>query len=258
MSIEVHAQNHMLSIGVCRPEKMNALSREMFHRIGAALHQLEHDPELRVALVWAEGAHFTSGIDLVDWKDAFASGRAYPPNAGELDMFGLNGARLTKPVVIALQGRCYTWGWEWLLNCDVRIAASDTRFAMLEVTRGFYACGGATLRLPREIGWAHAQRYLLTGDELDASEAHRLGMVNELVAPGTQRARALAIAERIAAAAPLGVQGSLQSARNAWLHGEAHEITAMYPRLAGIMRSEDVQEGVRSFVERRAAVFKGR
>ena len=230
----------------------------MFHEIGAALHRLQHDPELRVAVVWAEGAHFTAGIDLIDWKDAFSSGQAYPPNPDELDMFGLNGARVDKPVVIAVHGRCYTWGWEWLLNCDVRVAANDTRFAMLEVTRGFYACGGATLRLPREIGWANAQRYLLTGDELSAVEAHRLGMVSELVEPGAQRERANALADRIAAAAPLGVQGSLQSARNAWLHGEAAELAAMYPRLAGIMRSDDVAEGVRSFSERRAAVFRGR
>jgi len=257
MSIEVETLGHVLSIGIRRPEKMNALSRAMFHEIGAALHRLQSEPSLRVALVWAEGAHFTSGIDLVDWHDAFRSGQPYPPRAGELDMFGLIGERLTKPVVIALQGRCFTWGWEWLLNCDVRVAAQDTRFAMLEVTRGFYACGGATLRLPREIGWANAQRYLLTGDEMPASEALRLGMVNELVEPGTQRERALALAERIAAAAPLGVQGSLQSARTAWLHGEAAELGEIYPRLARIMGSDDVQEGVRSFIERRAAVFKG-
>ncbi len=258
MSISVETNGHVLSIGIRRPEKMNALSRAMFHQIGAALHRLQHDPALRVAMLWAEGAHFTAGIDLVDWRDAFASGQAYPPGPDELDPFGLQGERLAKPLVIALQGRCYTWGWELLLNCDVRVAASDTRFAMLEVTRGFYACGGATLRLPREIGWANAQRYLLTGDEMPAAEALRLGMVNELVEPGTQRERALALAERIAAAAPLGVQGSLQSARNAYLYGEAAELAEIYPRLAQIMRSDDVQEGVRSFVERRAAVFQGR
>jgi enoyl-CoA hydratase len=257
MSIEIEIHGHVLCIGIRRPEKMNALTREMFHRIGAALYQLELDPELRVAMLWAEGAHFTSGVDLIDWKDAFASGVAYAPKENELDPFGMVGARLKKPLVIAVQGRCYTWGWECLLNTEIRVAARDTRFAMLEVTRGFYACGGATLRLPREVGWANAQRYLLTGDELSADEALRLGMVNELVEPGQQRQRALELAERIATAAPLGVQASLQSARNAWLNGEQSELAEIYRRLATVMRSEDVQEGVRSFVERRKAKFVG-
>lgn len=258
MNIEVETRDHILCIGVRRPEKMNALSREMFHQIGAALHRLDHDPELRVAVLWAEGNHFTSGVDLIDWKEAFASGSPYPPRPNERDLFGLVGPRVQKPLVMAVQGRCYTWGWECLLNTDVRVAARDTRFAMLEVSRGFYACGGATLRLPSEIGWAHAQRYLLTGDELSAEEAYRLGMVNELVEPGHQKVRALELAERIAAAAPLGVQASLESARNCYLNGEAAELAAMYPRLAKVMQSEDVKEGVQSFVERRKARFVGR
>jgi enoyl-CoA hydratase/carnithine racemase len=129
---------------------------------------------------------------------------------------------------------------------------------MLEVRRGFYACGGATLRLPREIGWGNAQRYLLTGDELGGEEAHRLGLVQELCAPGEQLDAALALAARVARAAPLGVQGSLRSSRLALLEGEDAAIGPMFAGMATVMRSEDAAEGVRSFVERREALFKGR
>jgi enoyl-CoA hydratase/carnithine racemase len=160
--------------------------------------------------------------------------------------------------VIAVQGRCYTWGWELLLNTELRVAATDTRFAMLEVRRGFYACGGATLRLPMEIGWGNSQRYLLTGDELGAEEAHRLGMVQELCAPGAQLDTAIALAKRIAKAAPLGVQGSLRSSRQRLLEGETAAVGPMFKGMAAVMQSEDAAEGVRSFVERREAVFKGR
>jgi enoyl-CoA hydratase/carnithine racemase len=257
MGIEVSQSGHQLRIHIRRPEKMNALSRSMFHQLAGALHTLSKDPELRVGVIFAEGPHFTSGVDLLDWKEAFAAGTPFPIAEHELDPFGISGPRLQKPLVIAMQGRCYTWGWELMLNCDIRIAAGDTRFAMLEVKRGFYACGGATLRLPQEIGWARAQRYLLTGDEMSAEQALEFGMINELCEPGEQLARAIEIAERIAAAAPLGVQGSLASARQAWLHGELSEISRMFPRLATIMQSEDVQEGVRSFIERRPAVFRG-
>lgn len=169
MSIEVEQRGHLLVMGMRRPQKMNALSRDMYRSLARALYRLEHDPELWVGVIWAVGPHFTSGVDLNDWADAFASGTPFPIGDGEIDPFSLSGPRLSKPLVIAVQGRCYTWGWELLLNTDLRVAASDTRFAMLEVRRGFDACGGATLRLPTEIGWANAQRYLLTGDELGAA-----------------------------------------------------------------------------------------
>jgi enoyl-CoA hydratase/carnithine racemase len=257
MTIDVERRDHLLLMGVRRPQKMNALSREMYRGLARAFHRLEHDPDLWVGVIWAEGAHFTSGVDLNDWADAFASGTPFPVGDGEIDPFSLTGPRLSKPVVIAVQGRCYTWGWELLLNTDLRVAAKDTRFAMLEVRRGFYACGGATLRLPREIGWANAQRYLLTGDELGAEEAHRLGLVQELCEPGAQLDAALALANRVAKAAPLGVQGSLRSSRLSLLQGESAAVAPMFEGMARVMRSADAAEGVRSFVERRDAVFQG-
>lgn len=257
MSIEIEKRQHVLLIGVRRPEKMNALSCDMYRMLARAFYQLEHDPELRVGVIWAEGAHFTSGVDLTDWANVFASGAPFPVEAGEIDPFSLTGPRLSKPLVIAVQGRCYTWGWELLLNTDIRVAASDTRFAMVEVKRGFYACGGATLRLPAAIGWGNAQRYLLTGDELPADEAYRLGLVQQLCDPGEQLEAALALAGRVSKAAPLGVQASLRSSRKCLVDGEAAAIDSMFRGLAEVMRSEDAAEGVRSFVERREAVFKG-
>jgi enoyl-CoA hydratase len=258
MTIEVEPRDHLLLLGVRRPQKMNALSRDMWRALARAFYKLEHDPELWVGVIWAEGPHFTSGVDLSDWADAFGSGKPFPVGEGEMDPFSLTGPRLSKPLVIATQGRCYTWGWELLLNADLRVAATDTRFAMLETRRGFYACGGATLRLPREIGWANAQRYLLTGDELGAEEALRLGLVQELCEPGRQLEAALALAGRVAEAAPLGVQGSLRSSRLCLLEGEAAAVGPMFGGMVDVMRSEDAAEGVRSFVERRKAVFKGR
>ncbi len=258
MSIEVEARDHLLLMGVRRPQKMNALSREMYRDLARAMYRLEHDPDLWVGVIWAEGPHFTSGVDLNDWAEAFASGTPFPIGEDELDPFGISGPRLSKPLVIAAQGRCYTWGWELLLNTELRVAARDTRFAMLEVRRGFYACGGATLRLPMEIGWGNSQRYLLTGDELGAEEAYRLGMVQELCEPGTQLEAALALAHRVAKAAPLGVQGSLRSSRLRLLEGEAAAVGPMFRGMAAVMKSQDAAEGVRSFVERREAVFKGR
>src|SRR5438874_5043867 len=95
----------------------------------------------------------------------------------------------------------------------MRIVASNARFAQIEIKRGLFPFGGATIRLPREVGWGNAMRYLLTGDEFDAAEALRIGMVQEVVEHGTQVERAVAIAEVIAAQAPLGVYATLASSR---------------------------------------------
>lgn len=256
--IEVTQRAHILEIKLNRVEKYNALSPAMYHALGKALARLNTDPELRVAVLHAEGKHFSAGVELDLWAPIFGSGSAFPVQADEIDPFGLTGPRHRKPLIIAVQGYCFTWGVEILLNCEIRVAARDTQFQMLEVQRGLYPCGGATLRLPKEVGWGNAHKVLLTGERWSAEEAYRWGMVQELVEPGEQFAKALQYAERIAANAPMGVQGLLQSARTALVEDHATAVAQMFSELVPVMQSEDAAEGLRSFVERRQAVFTGR
>ena len=256
--VNVEQQGHILKIGLNRPEKMNAMNRAMYHEIAAAYYQLQHDPELRVAVMYAEGDHFTSGLQLDDWAGVFANGKGIEPGEGELDPFDITGDSLTKPVVFAAQGICFTCGVEMMLNTDIRVAAKGTRFAQLEVKRGIFACGGATIRLQREIGWGNAQRYLLTGDEWTAEQAYQWGLIQELVEPGEQLNKAMEIAEKITKAAPLGVQGSLKSSKIAVSEGQEAAKERLFPELRPVMASEDVKEGIQSFLERREAVFQGK
>ncbi len=254
----VEKQGHILFIKLNRPQKYNALSMDMYHALGRAFALLNDDADLRVAVLHAEGKHFTAGVELDQWAETFGSGKGMPTLPDEVDPFGLKGERHRKPVVIAVQGYCYTWGVEILLNTEIRVAARDAKFAMLEVKRGLYPCCGATLRLPKELGWANAQRYLLTGDTWTAEDAHRFGMVQEVTEPGEQLAKAVEIAEKIAKAAPMGVQGALKNTRISELYGEQAAIDLMYKDLMPVMRSEDAKEGVQSFLERREARFTGK
>jgi len=256
--VNVEAREHVLLIGLNRPEKMNAMNREMYHAIAAAYGRLAREQELRVGLVYAEGEHFTSGLQLDDWAETFANGKGMELGDGEIDPFFVVGEPLNKPVVFATQGICFTCGVEMMLNADIRVAASNTRYAQLEVRRGIFPCGGATFRLPEEIGWANAQRYLLTGDEWTARQAIDWGLVQELVEPGEQFDRAWQIAQKIARAAPLGVQGSLASSRLGRLEGHDRAKRALFTSLEPVMASDDVKEGIRSFLERREAVFTGK
>ncbi|KAA1176239.1 crotonase/enoyl-CoA hydratase family protein [Marinobacter salinexigens] len=256
--VNVTKKGHILLIGLNRPDKMNAMNRAMYHEIASAYYQLEQDDELRVGLMYAEGDHFTSGLQLDDWAGVFANGKGIEPGEGELDPFHITGPGLSKPVVFAAQGICFTCGVEMMLNTDIRVAAKGTRFAQLEVKRGIFACGGATIRLPREIGWGNAQRYLLTGDEWTAEQAHKWGLIQELVEPGEQFAVAYSIAEKIAKAAPLGVRGSLKSSKISVSEGQEAAKQQLFPELQPVMSSDDVKEGIQSFLERRDAAFKGR
>jgi len=255
--IRVETAGPILKIMMNRPEKYNALTVDMYHDIANAYGLLHRDDELRVGVFYGEGEHFTAGLELTDWSATLSAGALPPLPEGAIDPFGLSGPKLSKPIVMAMQGFCYTCGVEMMLNTDIRVAAKNTRFAQLEVQRGLYACGGATIRLQRELGWANAQRYLMTGDEWSAEDAYRMGMVQELCDTGEQFSVAMAIAERIAKAAPLAVKGSLRSSQIARDQGENAAINLLFNELEPIMASEDFKEGIQSFVERREAVFKG-
>jgi enoyl-CoA hydratase/carnithine racemase len=251
-------RGHVLLIGFNRPEKRNAADFELLTRLALAYGELERDPELRVGLVYAVGDHFTAGLDLADLGPRIgADGIEYVPEGG-INPWQVSGEQLTKPVVIAVQGICLTLGIELMLASDVAVAAESTRFAQIEVTRGILPFGGATLRFPRAVGWGNAMRWILTGDTFDAAEAHRMGLVQEVVADGRQFERALVIAERIAAQAPLAVQATLVNARRAIREGDAAAEAELQPTLARLATTEDARIGMEAFLRRTEAEFVGR
>ena len=244
-------------MGLNRPEKRNAFNVAMLADLSRAYALLEADDELRAGVLFAHGDHFTAGLDLVDVAPYITTGRDPLPDGGR-DPWRLDG-EWTKPVVAAAHGRCLTLGIELLLAADIRIAAADTLFSQMEVLRGIYPFGGATIRLPRQTGWGNGMRWLLTGDEFDAAEAHRIGLVQEVAADGaaaeaTARRIAHTIADR---AAPLGVPATLASAQLARNQGDAAAIAALRPQVTRLFGTADAAEGVQSFVERRPARFRG-
>jgi enoyl-CoA hydratase/carnithine racemase len=256
-TVLLERRGHVLLIGLDRVAKRNAFDLPLWDALCRAYATLDREPDLRVGVLHALGDHFTGGLDLPQWGTAFSSG-AWQIVGDGLDPLGMTGPRVTKPVVCAVQGTCLTIGIELMLATDIRIAATTTRFGQIEVKRGIYPVGGATLRFPREVGWGNAMRWLLTGDEFDAAEALRIGLVQEVVPAGEQLPRALALAETIAAQAPLGVYATLASSRAAIPSAERAAEARLMPDLVPIMKSADVAEGLRAFVERRPGKFTGR
>lgn len=255
--IRTETDGHVRLIGLDRADKRNAFDLRMLRELAEAYTEYEEDDALRAAVLYAEGEHFTGGLDLAEVGPAVASGQALFPDDA-VDPLGLHGRVRTKPVVVAVSGWCLTIGIELALACDVVVAASDARFGQIEINRGIFPFGGATIRLPLRAGWGNAMRWLLTGDVFDAAEAHRIGLAQEVVEPGEQKAAALAIAKTIASRAPLGVRATLESGQATLYDGPDAAAAALLTQARALMDSEDAAEGMRSFVERRDAVFKGR
>ncbi|WDP87809.1 MAG: crotonase/enoyl-CoA hydratase family protein [Desulfobacter sp.] len=256
--VDVNTQGHVLLMGLNRPEKINAFDLDMYRELSAAYGKLHRDPEIRCGLLYAHGDHFTAGLDLAQWSACFARG-SFPelPDQG-MDPLGLDPeSQVAKPVVMAVQGLCLTLGIELLLAADIRVAQEDARFGQIEIKRGIYPLGRATVRLFQEVGWGNAMRYLLTADEISAQEAFRMGLVQELVPENKGFDRALNIAHTISKQAPLGVAATLRSARIVRIKGEQAAVERLLPDLLPIMASQDVKEGLDSFMERRPAEFKG-
>ena len=250
-------RGHLLLIGLDRVAKRNAFDLELLNDLCLAYGEFERDSEARVALVFAHGEHFTGGLDLPNIGPLLAAGWQTP--AGGCDPFGtFGGPRVSKPVLVAAQGYCFTIGIELMLASDISLCTSDARFAQMEVQRGIFPFAGATLRLPKIAGWGNAMRWLLTGDEFDAFEAQRLGLVQEVLASEELMPRALWLAERIAAQAPLGIRATLASARQVVNEGELAAARALPAVAQRLLASEDAQEGLQAMLERRPGAFKGR
>lgn len=248
---------HICLIGLNRVDKRNAFDSHMIAQLSKALTDYEEDSNLRCALIFAHGEHFTAGLDLMELQDKLDKG-VFAFDESQIDPWGISGKLRTKPVVVAVQGTCFTAGIELMLNSDVVIASDDCNFAQMEVQRGIMPFGGATVRFVAAAGWQKAMPYLLTGKPFDAATADKLGLVSDVVPKGEQYNRAYELATEISKAAPLGVQGVLASALDGARNGADSAMANIHSFLPPLFESEDAREGVMAMVERREANFKGR
>ena len=258
--ITTELSGQLFLIGIKRPAKLNGFTPKMMRELAAAYSALEDHQQATCGVLFAHGDHFTAGLDLPSMAPFMQRGEAVA-SPDDIDPFDLrastSGRRREKPLVAAVRGITYTLGIELMLAADIVVAGSDCRFAQLEVKRGIMATGGATIRITERAGIGNANLMMLTGDEFNARDAERMGLVQRVVEPDQVLAVALEIASRIARQAPLAVRATRLSILRSSLEGAAAayaEFGAIQGKLAN---STDAKEGVASFVERRAPHFKG-
>jgi enoyl-CoA hydratase len=256
-TVTTEIRDHVFLIGLNRPQKLNAFNEEMLHALSTAYTRYEENDALRCAVLFAAGKDFTAGLDLASVMPGIEKGGALWPSEG-IDPLKISGRGRSKPLVIAMQGRVFTIGIELALASDIRLCSDDATFAQLEIARGIFPFGGATFRAPAQLGWGNAMRFLLTAEPFSAAEALRIGLVQEVAPRDKLFDRAVALAEKIAAQAPLGVRATLASARLGLDEGEETAARALQTQLGPVLKSDDAREGVKSFVERRAGKYTGK
>ena len=253
--VRTEAHGPILKIVIDNPAKRNAFSPQMMRELSDALTHLDREDDLWVGVICAEGDHFTAGLDMPKFFGPTATAQPLPE--GNIDPFGLQRI-CRKPIVTAVQGITYTIGIELALAGDIIVAAEDARFCQMESKRGIAPLGGAHFRYITRAGWGNAMYHLFLCDEFSAAEAYRIGLVQEVVPPGDQVSRAMELAGIIAKNAPLGIQVTKEAGRKYIDAGERAAIEAVPQIRDKVLNTEDAREGIQSFVERRAAVFKGR
>ena len=255
--IHTHVKDGVFEMVIDRPLKLNGFTPKMFRELIKAYRDFEDDPVSRCAMVTAKGEHFTAGLDLPAMKP-YLSDEYMMTEEGEIDLFGLRHPYRSKPIIYAVKGVCFTLGIELMLGADFVVAASDTRFAQIEVKRGLMPIGGATTRMVSRAGWGNAMRYLLTGDECDAETARSLGFVQEIMDPGQERSVALALAQRISECAPLAIKAVIENAKIGLMDGETQAHAAFGSTQRMLVNTEDFEEGLKSFQQKRDANFLGK
>ena len=244
------------SITINRPEVMNAMDPETYEELSQSWIEVRDNPEIWCAIVTGAGnKSFSAGADL---KKTIPK----EPERWELwqtqnEQILNRGLEVWKPVIAAVNGYALAGGLELALACDIRIASESAQFGCSEVKRGFHHCDGGTVRLPLIVGLGNALKMQLTGEPIDAQEALRIGLVNQVVSPEDLIPTAEAMADLISKNGPLGVR----SAKEAMLRGlgKALEDALRFENLlfSTLTRTEDFQEGPKAFAEKRLPEWRG-
>jgi enoyl-CoA hydratase len=239
-----------------RPDKLNALNEAVRQRLMDLLDELADDDTVRVAVLHGAGDKaFVAGADVAEFASRTpAEQRAVYQRRRVYDAL----ADFPKPIVCAVHGYCLGGGSELALACDVRVADRTARFSQAEIRLGLIPGAGGTQRLARLVGPGHAMRLALTGDMIDAAEAHRIGLVEVLVDEGGHLDAALELASRMARWSPVALRLAKASVRQAMEAPLSAGLAYEKELFLAAFASDDGQEGVQAFVEKRDPRFRGR
>ncbi len=253
--------DHVATITLNRPEVMNALTRELYAELEAAIRDAHSDPEVRCVIITGAGRAFCSGDDvrqimLGEQRDSTVARlrdvRPRPTPAAAAIL------QCDKPVIAAVNGAAVGWGMDLALFADIRMASEAAKFGELFIKRGLVSDLGGLWRLPRVVGPSKAAELLFTGDIITAQEALAIGLISRVTPPDELLPAAHEMAAKIAANPPIAMRYMKEGLRKS-VHSSMDEMGAYIgSSLAYLFTTEDHREGALSFVERREPVFKGR
>ena len=266
MNVRFETRGPVAVLTLDRPEALNALSVQALRELRAHLAEVRDRDELRVAVLTAAGKAFCAGADL---KGTQSSPASYPQalfhsteRAADLGLYirlmDLTDLGLWKPVIAAVNGHCLGAGLEIALQCDLRLASANASFGLPEAKVGSIPAVSGLHRLLRAVPAAHALQMALTGERIAAQEARRIGLVSEVLEADALLERALALAQLIAANAPLAVQAIKRLSRQTphLSDADAQQLTEL---TWGVLRdTADRLEGRQAFAEKRSPLYTGR
>ena len=246
---------HVEILTINRPEARNAINGAVTVGMSAALDELAEDPEAWVVVLTGSGDKaFSAGMDL----KAFAAGEGAGIMGGTGGFAGIATRDFPKPLIAAVNGSALAGGFEIMLSCDLVVAADHATFGIPEAKRGLIAGAGGLVRMPKRLPLAIALELAMTGDPIDAERALALGLVNRVVPAGSLGDEAVALADRIAANAPLAVRHSRDVIRRSADVPEAEGWKISQAAVSVVFSSEDAMEGPVAFAEKRPPRWKGR
>lgn len=256
-TITVEVDAPVGSIRFQRPEKYNAISTQLMAETVHALRYLEDREDVAGVLVCGTDRYFSTGADLDEALTIETPGQYVGYNRSWRELTSTV-ERLTKPVIACISGYCYTGGLEFAMACDIRVAAQNATFAITSARIGSVAGAGGTQRLPRLIGAGRAKAMLFAADPIDADEAYRIGLIDFLVPDGEVESHGRARVEVFATRGPLSLAWA-KLAVNTGINLDLDSALDLEAALsAQAFTTEDKEEGMRAFLEKRPPVFKGR
>jgi enoyl-CoA hydratase/carnithine racemase len=249
---------HIATITINRPERYNSLNYAAYEQLTGAFQDANADDDVRAIVFTGTGRGFCTGDDVQELLGEGAAELSRRISSGELELPSAPIKRSDKPVIAAVNGAAVGYGMELALLADIRVASESARFSEMFVKRAIVAGPDSFELLPQMVGTAAAAEILLTGDIIDAAEALRIGLVSQVVPDGELLDTAMTLARRTTANAPLAVQAA-KRALVMTRSGRREELQAhLSSALAQLLASDDHQESVAAFLEKRNPSYRGR